>query len=221
MDLQPWSDLLAQAASELGQSTLLLAAGAAIVLGVAGSLVGRVLPVLGRFMRGLSTLSLVGILLLVVLQLARFDPRLDGALPAGLLPRQSIVGEETHLEMAKDGHFWLQATLNGHPVSLLVDTGASLTALSRETAEQAGIKPRPGGLSIQMMTANGAVNAQLGTLDELAFGNVVARGIDVVIAPNLGPTNVLGMNVLSRLKSWRVEGRTMVLVPHHPQAVAE
>jgi aspartyl protease family protein len=32
---------------------------------------------------------------------------------------------------------------------------------------------------------------------------------------------VLGMNFLSKLKSWRVEGRTLVMVPHHPQAAVE
>ena len=46
-----------------------------------------------------------------------------------------------------------------------------------------------------------------------SFGNVEASGIDVVIAPNLGQTNVLGMNVLSRLAGWRVEDRTLILVP--------
>ena len=72
-----------------------------------------------------------------------------------------------------------------------------------------------------MQTANGAVAAELTTIDELRFGNVAARGLDAVIAPGLGPTNVLGMNLLTRLASWRVEGDTMILVPHHPQAPLE
>ena len=48
-------------------------------------------------------------------------------------------------------------------------------------------------------------------------GNVKAGGLDAVIAPNIGETNVIGMNLLSRLASWRVEGETMILVPHNPQ----
>ena len=68
-----------------------------------------------------------------------------------------------------------------------------------------------------MQTANGTVTAQLATIEELRFGNVAARGLDVVIAPNIGPTNVLGMNLLSRLSSWRVEEGTLILVPNHPQ----
>ena len=56
----------------------------------------------------------------------------------------------------------------------------------------------------------------LATIDSLQVGNIVARHIDAVVAPGLGETNVLGMNFLSRLSGWRVEGREMILVPHHP-----
>jgi aspartyl protease family protein len=42
-----------------------------------------------------------------------------------------------------------------------------------------------------------------------------------VIAPNIGETNVIGMNLLSRLASWRVEGDTMILRPNNPQPPAE
>ena len=79
--------------------------------------------------------------------------------------------------------------------------------------------PRPGGLPVTVNTANGPVSAELSTIDELRFGNVAARGLDVVIAPSLGKTNVVGMNLLSRLASWRVDNQTneMILVPNHPQ----
>jgi len=40
-----------------------------------------------------------------------------------------------------------------------------------------------------------------------------------VVSPAFGETNVLGMNFLSRLASWRVEENTLILVPHHPQKV--
>jgi aspartyl protease family protein len=66
-------------------------------------------------------------------------------------------------------------------------------------------------------TANGAATAETGAIDELRVGNIVARNLRVVTAPGLGELNVLGMNFLSKLQSWRVEGRTLILVPHHPQ----
>jgi aspartyl protease family protein len=168
-------------------------------------------------MRTVSTLSLMGILLLVVLQLSRLDTRFDLAVPQVGLPEQIVEGGETRVKRAPDGHYWLRAEINGQPANFLVDTGATLTALSDETAAAAGLEPRQTGVPVRMQTANGAVAAELTTIDEIRFGNVVARGLDAVIAPGLGPTNVLGMNFLSRLASVRLEGETMILVPHNPQ----
>jgi aspartyl protease family protein len=71
-----------------------------------------------------------------------------------------------------------------------------------------------------LQTANGAAPAQAGRVDELKVGNIVARNLRVVSSPGLGNMDVLGMNFLSRLESWRVEGRTLILVPHHPQATS-
>ena len=50
---------------------------------------------------------------------------------------------------------------------------------------------------------------------------MAARGLDAVIAPNLGNTNVIGMNLLSRLAGWRVENGELILVPNHPQPEAD
>jgi aspartyl protease family protein len=123
--------------------------------------------------------------------------------------------------LARDGHFWLQARINGQPANFLVDTGATLTAVSSETAQRIGLEPRDTGIPVRMQTANGSVAAELTTIDELRFGSVAARGLDAVIAPGLGPTNVIGMNLLSRLQSWRVEDNVLILVPHNPQAALE
>lgn len=217
MDFAPVWDQLAHSLSELPQSSLLLAAVAAMAIGVLGSVLARWVPALGRMLRVASTLGLMGILLLVVVQLSRMDSRFDLAVPELGLPRQVVEGGETRVELSRDGHFWLQGEMNGYPARFLVDTGATLTAISAETAQAAGLEGRAGGLPVRMQTANGAVAARLTSIDELRFGNVTARGLDAIIAPGLGPTNVIGMNLLSRLASWRVEGDTLILVPHHPQ----
>jgi aspartyl protease family protein len=70
-----------------------------------------------------------------------------------------------------------------------------------------------------LRTANGAAAAETGSIDELRVGNIVARNLKVVSAPGLD-LDVIGMNFLSQLESWRVEGRTLVLVPHHPQRMS-
>lgn len=217
MDLASVWDQIVRNVSVLPQSSLLLAALGAMLIGVAGSMMIRRTPAFGRLLRATSTLGLMGILVLVVLQLARIDSRFELAVPQIGLPEQVVEGGETRLRRAPDGHYWLRAEINGHPANFLVDTGATLTAISSETATAAGIAPRASGLPVRMQTANGTVAARITTIDELRFGNVVARGLDAVIAPGLGPTNVIGMNFLSRLALVRLEGDTMVLVPHNPQ----
>ena len=221
MDFAPVWDQLVHSIGQVPRSGLLLAAVGAMVLGVIGSMMIRRVPALGKLLRLTSTLGLMGILVLVVLQLSRMDPRFEMAIPELGLPEQVVEGGETRVALAQDGHFWLRAEINGHPANFLVDTGATLTAVSSETAAAAGIEPREGGLPVRMQTANGSVAADLATIDELRFGNVAARGLDAIIAPGLGPTNVIGMNFLSRLDSWRVEDGTMILVPNNPQPTLE
>ncbi|MBX7513079.1 TIGR02281 family clan AA aspartic protease [Qipengyuania sp. GH38] len=203
---------LAELIRAIPRSGLLVATIAALVAGWVGSMMLRRKIAGGRLVRSVSTLALVGILVTVFLQVARFDPRLDAMTEIGL-PEQTIVGAETVIPMAADGHYWLRADVNGVPTRLMVDTGATLTAFSTRSADAAGLEPRPGGLPVMLGTANGTVTADLTTVESLSFGNITAEGLDAVIAPNLGNTNVLGMNFLSRLEGWRVENGDLILTP--------
>jgi aspartyl protease family protein len=213
MDLHSVWSSLAAAIAELPRSGLLMATLVAVLLGVAGSFALRPAPAIGRLMRSVSTVALAGILILVVLQLSRLDPRFEMAIPEIGLPEQQVVGGETRIPLAPDGHYWVRAKVNGVPAAFMIDTGASLTTLNQDTAASAGLEPRRGGIPIMMQTANGSVAAQIATVDTLRFGGVEASGLDVAIAPNLGRTNVIGMNLLSRLGSWRVENGVMVMKP--------
>lgn len=203
---------IAELIRAIPRSGLLVGTIVALVAGWIGSMMLRRKVAGGRLVRSVSTLALVGILVTVFLQVARFDPRLDAMTEIGL-PEQTIVGAETVIPMAADGHYWLRANVNGVPTRLMVDTGATLTAFSTRSADAAGLEPRPGGLPVMLGTANGTVTADLTTVDSLSFGNIRAEGLDAVIAPNLGNTNVLGMNFLSRLEGWRVENGDLILTP--------
>ncbi len=205
----------------LSQQPLLALAIASIFVATIGGMLRRPLPVLGGFVRGVGNLGLVASLLLTIAQVTRFTTGNDLALPQIGMPEQTVEGGETRVPMDRDGHFWIKATVNGAERRFLVDTGATLTAVSTETAELARLQDKPMPQAIMMRTANGTVQAQLTTIDELRFGSVVARDLDAVVAPGLGEANVIGMNLLSRLASWRVEGRTLILVPHHPQVQGE
>lgn len=203
-----------------GQPLLALAL-AALFVSLAGGLLRGPLPVLGGFIKGLGNLGLVAALLLTVAQFARFNSGFDIALPQLGIAKQSVEGTETRVAMAPDGHFWITAKINGVPRDFLVDTGATLTAIAPATADAAAIAAPPVRRTVAMRTANGTVAADLVTIDEMRFGNIIARDLDALVAPGLGDQNVIGMNLLSRLASWRVEGRTLILVPNHPQPAEE
>lgn len=200
----------------LAEQPLLALAVGAILLSVLGAMVRYAVPLLGRLLQGAGNLGLVAALLLTIVQVARFTTGNDLALPQLGMPAQRVEGGETRVAMSNDGHFWLQAAINGQPRSFLIDTGATLTAISQATAIETGVPQNPIRRSLMMRTANGSVEAELVTIGELRFGNIVARDLDAVVAPGLGETNVIGMNLLSRLASWRVEGNTLILVPKTP-----
>lgn len=207
--LPQWLDRV----SAVSQTELLVATGLAIVAGWVGTTLIRHRVPLGRLLSLASTLALTGILLTVVLQMSHLDPRL-GAVRSGLGADQQVVeGGETRIKLSRDGHFWITADVNGEKARFLVDTGATLTAVSAGLADRAGLEPRPSAIPVRIVTANGAVSADVTRIDTLSFGNVEASGIDAVIAPSLGETNVLGMNFLSRLEGWQVKNNTLILSP--------
>lgn len=213
MDLAPIWDQLTASFTQLPRSGLLLAALIAMALGVLGTFLLSRLPAVGKAMRLTSTLGLMGILVLIVVQMSRLDPRFSIAVPAANLPEQVVSGGETRVPIAPDGHYWLRAQINGHEAAFMVDTGATLTAISPDTAQMAGLEPRTGAVPVRLQTANGVVAADLTTVDTLRVGNITAQGLDAVIAPSFGRTNVIGMNLLSRLASVRIEQNELILVP--------
>ena len=219
MELEPVFNAAADTLRAIPRSELLIAAVAAMVLGWIGAMIAK-RSALGGVLRLASSAVLGLILLTVVLQLSRFDPRFDVAVPQIGLPEQVVEGGETRIPLSADGHFWVRADVNGVPGNFMIDTGATLTAISAPLAERAGLEPRRGGIPIMLGTANGTVQAHVATIDSLTFGNVSASGTDAAIAENFGDFNVIGMNVLARLGSWRVEDNTLILVPRAEDTIS-
>ena len=96
MDFAPVWDQLVHSIGALPKSGLLLAAVGAMLLGLIGSLLIRPVPALGRLLRVTSTLGLMGILLVVVLQLSRMDPRFELAVPEIGLPSSALTPNLGH-----------------------------------------------------------------------------------------------------------------------------
>ena len=119
VDFEPFFAAVAGVIAEIPRSGLLTATVAALLAGWGGSVMARRNVPFGLFIRRVSTLALVGILVMLVLQLSRFDPRIELAVPELGLPEQVVEGGETRIPLARDGHFWLRAEVNGEPVAFM------------------------------------------------------------------------------------------------------
>jgi aspartyl protease family protein len=186
----------------------------AILLAVGAGMLAATRPRLGQAMRNAGYLGLVAALLLTVAQLAGHNSRSDAALLLDRTRPAEIVGSETVIAMRADGHFWVEAQLNGTPVEFLIDTGATYTGVSRRVAERVGLRPDANDAGVILETANGPIVARMAEADSLRFGGIEANALPVAIGPDGEvDTNVIGMNLLSRLRAWRVEDNRLILVP--------
>jgi aspartyl protease family protein len=175
------------------------------------------LPVVGRLLRFAFSLALLAFALFILIQQGPYQPQLGRVTERLGLDPQEVTGREVRIRMARDGHFWADVTVNGIRRRMLIDSGATVTALSERTAAAAKVEGNGAPMPVVLRTANGMAPARTGSVEELRLGNIVARDLKVVVSPAFGDMEVIGMNFLSKLASWRVEGRTLILVPHHPQ----
>jgi aspartyl protease family protein len=119
-------------------------------------------------------------------------------------------GRETRIPMAIDGHFWVDAKINGRSVKFLVDSGATTTTVDRQTAKDAGVTVSSNRDQF-VRTGNGVIRVASGRAESLTIGSITRRNVALEIADS-DDLNVLGMNYLSTLSRWSVEGRWLVLV---------
>lgn len=120
-------------------------------------------------------------------------------------------GEEIRVPMALDGHFWVDGEVNGRTVKFLVDSGATMTTIGRDTAARVGVQVSPTRNQI-VRTGNGFIRVATGSAERLEVGDIERANISVHVADG-EDLNVLGMNFLSSLQRWGVEGRWLILVP--------
>lgn len=121
------------------------------------------------------------------------------------------VGGSLRIPASEDGHYYAVAIVNGHSVRFLIDSGASVTSVSTETAKAVGIPLDGAGYPAIVETANGLAEAQRSSVGRFELGPIKREDMHIFVMEDLGDTNLLGMNFLSTLKSWRVEGRTLIL----------
>lgn len=114
------------------------------------------------------------------------------------------------LEMER-GHYWADAKVNNSQVRFLVDTGASVIALTRDDARRIGLNIRSHGETARMSTANGVIEVPVVTLKRVKVGNIEVANVQAVVIEEGLSTSLLGMSFLSKLKSWQTTQAGLVL----------
>jgi aspartyl protease family protein len=116
-------------------------------------------------------------------------------------------GQDLRIPISEDGHFWVDADVNGEPARFLIDSGASITTVSAEVALAAGIQPR---MRVPVNTANGRVTMARGSAERFSVRSIERRDFTIHVTSS-DRTNVIGMNFLSSLRGWSVERNYLVL----------
>ncbi len=130
-----------------------------------------------------------------------------------LLPqRGTAVGAEgVRFRIARDGHFHIEAEVDGRRISFILDTGASDVVLTREDARRLGWDPDTLDYRRAYVTANGTVRGAPVHLDELVIGPIRLADVEASVNPAPMDSSLLGMSVLRRLGGYEVHGDTLTL----------
>jgi aspartyl protease family protein len=159
---------------------------------------------------------LIWIVIILVLATAYLYRREAGEigsrLLAGLVPGHAVVvttsagGNEIILHKLLDGQFEADVSINGRTINMIVDTGASMVALSQRDAERVGLIPENLTYSMAVMTANGRARAAPVELGEVAIGPIVRRNVAATVAERGKlAQSLLGMSFLETLGSMQMQ----------------
>ncbi len=131
--------------------------------------------------------------------------------PAVKVTKASLSGEE-RIDSNGQGHFVSQFRMNGRQVEAMVDTGATIVAISKSTARRLGISVVPADFKYPVQTANGTIKVARAVIKSIEFGSIRVRDVEAAVIDDkaLGGT-LLGMSFLNQLKSFKVEDGELIL----------
>jgi len=129
------------------------------------------------------------------------------AAPAG----RSAVGRTVQIRAGAHGHYFASAEVNGRPVDVLVDSGASIVALSYDDARRAGVHVRDSDYTQRVRTANGLARVAPVTLDSVSIGPITVRNVPAAVSEPGSMTTSLTVTVFAR------EARVSVTAQRQPR----
>jgi aspartyl protease family protein len=119
-------------------------------------------------------------------------------------------GREVTLQRSSDRHFYATASVNGHDVRFLVDTGASEIALTEDDARKVGIKFDPEKYELLGEGASGFVRGQYVELDNIQLEGIHENGVKAVVVEGAN-VSLLGQPFLENIDEIVIRKSEMVL----------
>lgn len=152
----------------------------------------------------------------VILSVYSFQPELNGIwirLKSQLVPFSAEENRNGSISVIRnnDGHFQVEALVNGVTVHFMVDTGATRTVLTVADATRIGIDINNLAYDQASMTANGIVLSAPIKLEKVKIGNIVVNDVKASVNKNLEGMSLLGMSFLERLSQYHVEGERLTM----------
>lgn len=143
------------------------------------------------------------------------QPGLRGQAQAAPMPAVSTpaTGGPAQVLKAADGHYWAEAEIEGRAVRVMVDTGASVVALTRDDAARLGLRLEPADFSATVVTASGPVRAAAVELQAVAVAGARVTAVDALVVEQGLPHSLLGMSYLGRLSSFSATPAGLTLRP--------
>lgn len=193
-----------------------------LFLGVWGTVIGAaIIPRAGGFGEMARNIAIWLVIILVLMggYVYRYELQdIASRMSAGIIPGSPVSleaqdGRQRIMVMrGSNGHFEVNANVNGAPLTLLVDTGAGSVVLSQDDARKAGIDTDSLAYSVQVSTANGRTTAAPVSLGTLDIGGIQRDRIRALVArPGALESSLLGMNYLETLWSFEIRGDRLVL----------
>ncbi len=163
---------------------------------------------------GMATVSSLS----VAFWLTHHEPRDAEAavltVPAVSTPATAVTsGQAAQITKSADGHYWAEANIDGRAIRVLVDTGASVVALTRDDALRLGLRLTPTDFTQTVETASGPVKAAPVELKHVAVAGARVENVQALVVEKGLPHSLLGMSYLGRLSAFEARPTGLTLRP--------
>jgi len=133
--------------------------------------------------------------------------------PATSTPHATTKSRAAQVTRSADGHYWAEAKIDGRAVRVLVDTGASVVALTREDALRLGLTLKPQDFDRTVQTASGPARAAAVTLESVSVAGAKVERVQALVVEQGLAQSLLGMSYLGRLSGFEATPAALTLRP--------